>query len=99
MLSSAVREASGRAERAGSVRGPSGWPELVVDDRTVSGRTTNDRTTNDRAGGERYAGAGEPLLADLLSDPLTHSVMASDGVKHRHLMLVIAEVQARLNGA
>lgn len=47
----------------------------------------------------RFAGVEEPLLTDLLNDPLTQRVMASDGVKQQHLMLVIAEVQARLNGA
>ncbi|MBF0093593.1 MAG: hypothetical protein HQL33_03345 [Alphaproteobacteria bacterium] len=49
--------------------------------------------------GGRFAGAEEPLLSDLLSDPMTHRVMESDGVEQVHLMLVIAEVQARLNGA
>lgn len=47
----------------------------------------------------RFDGVEEPPLAELLNDPLTHRLMASDGVKERHLLLVIAEVQARLNGA
>ncbi|KAF0141891.1 MAG: hypothetical protein FD153_669 [Rhodospirillaceae bacterium] len=41
----------------------------------------------------------EPPLDDLLNDPLTHQLMASDGIKEKHLLLVIAEAQARLNGA
>lgn len=47
----------------------------------------------------RYADLEEPLLDELLNDPLTHRIMASDGVKEKHLLLVIAEAQARLNGA
>ncbi len=47
----------------------------------------------------RYADLEEPPLDDLLNDPLTHQLMASDGIKEKHLLLVIAEAQARLNGA
>ncbi|MFN3076234.1 MAG: hypothetical protein ABT940_05030 [Alphaproteobacteria bacterium] len=57
------------------------------------------RARHGTANHSRFSGAEEPMLSDLLSDPLTQSVMASDGVKQMHLLLVIAEVQARLNGA
>jgi hypothetical protein len=44
----------------------------------------------------RYAGNQEPDLADLLTDPLLHRLMASDGVHANHLIELIADVKVRL---
>lgn len=84
MSSNAVRESLARSERAAPVV------------RVLSGANTARKS---ECNGGSFAGAEEPLLSDLLNDPMTHQMMESDGVKQRHLMLVIAEVQARINGA
>jgi len=44
----------------------------------------------------RYAGNQEPDLADLLTDPMLHRLMASDGVHRDHLIDLIADVKVRL---
>jgi len=83
MLESAVRKSPGWKEDGGN-RGVSSF----VGERCARG-----------ANHSRYADLEEPLLADLLNDSLTHRLMVSDGVKEKHLLLVIVEAQARLNGA
>lgn len=38
----------------------------------------------------------EPLLHDLLDDPILQRLMLSDGIDRRHLLLVIDQVRSRL---
>jgi hypothetical protein len=45
----------------------------------------------------RYAGNQEPNLVDLLTDPMLHRLLASDGVKSDHLIELIADVRVRLS--
>lgn len=49
-----------------------------------------------RAPRTRYAGNQEPDLADLLTDPIMHRLLASDGVRSDHLIDLIADVKVRL---
>lgn len=44
----------------------------------------------------RFAGNQEPDLVDLLTDPLLHRLLASDGIKSDHLIDLIADVKVRL---
>ncbi len=44
----------------------------------------------------RFAGNQEPDLVELLTDPLLHRLLASDGVKSDHLIDLIADVKVRL---
>jgi hypothetical protein len=44
----------------------------------------------------RYAGNHEPELADMLTDPILHRLLASDGVRSEHLIDLIADVKVRL---
>ena len=74
-----------------------GWKEGEGNTRAVSSSARERRARG--ANYSRYADLEEPLLADLLNDSLTHRLMVSDGVKEKHLLLVIGEAQARLNGA
>ena len=90
MPSSAARE---KLKRPGPVGGKAGAPVAIP-----PGMFFNEPLVGGANDGP-FANAEEPLLSDLLNDPMTHQMMESDGVKQRHLMLVIAEVQARLNGA
>jgi hypothetical protein len=52
-----------------------------------------------RAEPDRFASNEEPSLDDLLADPLTRSLMASDGLRHESLMAEIEGLRARLAGA
>ena len=45
----------------------------------------------------RYAGNQEPDLIELLTDPMLHRLLASDGVKSDHLIELIADVKVRLS--
>lgn len=45
----------------------------------------------------RFAGNQEPDLAELLTDPMMHRLLASDGVKSDHLIDLIADVKVRLS--
>ena len=45
----------------------------------------------------RYAGNQEPDLADMLTDPILHRLLASDGVRSDHLIDLIADVKVRLS--
>lgn len=45
---------------------------------------------------ELFAANEEPSLDDLMADPLTVSIMVSDGVRHERLVHLIAETRARL---
>ena len=45
----------------------------------------------------RFAGNQEPELAELLTDPMMHRLLASDGVKSDHLIDLIADVKVRLS--
>jgi hypothetical protein len=45
----------------------------------------------------RFAGNQEPDLAELLTDPMLHRLLASDGVKSEHLIDLIADVKVRLS--
>jgi hypothetical protein len=40
---------------------------------------------------------GEPLLSELLDDPVTHAVMARDGVERSQLDALISNWQERLD--
>jgi hypothetical protein len=44
----------------------------------------------------RYAGNHEPDLADMLTDPIMHRLLASDGVRSDHLIDLIADVKVKL---
>lgn len=44
----------------------------------------------------RFAGNQEPELVDLLTDPMLHRLLASDGIKSDHLIDLIADVKVRL---
>jgi hypothetical protein len=44
----------------------------------------------------RFAGNQEPELAEILTDPMLHRLLASDGVKSDHLIDLIADVKVRL---
>lgn len=44
----------------------------------------------------RFAGNQEPDLAEILTDPMLHRLLASDGVKSDHLIDLIADVKVRL---
>ena len=50
-----------------------------------------------RTGRTRYAGNQEPDLADMLTDPILHRLLASDGVRSDHLIDLIADVKVRLS--
>ena len=45
----------------------------------------------------RYAGNQEPELVDLLTDPMMHRLLASDGIRSEHLIDLIADVKVRLS--
>lgn len=45
----------------------------------------------------RYAGNQEPDLVELLTDPMLHRLLASDGIKSDHLIELIADVKVRLS--
>jgi len=45
----------------------------------------------------RYAGNHEPELADMLTDPILHRLLASDGIRSDHLIDLIADVKVRLS--
>jgi hypothetical protein len=49
-----------------------------------------------RTARSRYAGNQEPDLADLLTDPIIHRLLASDGVRSDHLIELIADVKVKL---
>ena len=44
----------------------------------------------------RFAGNQEPELVELLTDPMLHRLLASDGIKSDHLIDLIADVKVRL---
>jgi hypothetical protein len=44
----------------------------------------------------RYAGNQEPDLVELLTDPMLHRLLASDGVKSDQLIELIADVKVRM---
>ena len=39
---------------------------------------------------------GEPKLHDIMNDPITHSLMASDGIERDHLVRILGEARAKL---
>jgi hypothetical protein len=43
-----------------------------------------------------YKDNREPALADLLTDPILHRLLSSDGVRQDHLIELIADVKVRL---
>ena len=45
----------------------------------------------------RFAGNQEPDLIELLTDPMMHRLLASDGIKSDHLIDLIADVKVRLS--
>jgi hypothetical protein len=49
-----------------------------------------------RAGRNGFAGNQEPDLDELLSDPIMHRLLASDGIGAEHLRALIADVKSRL---
>jgi len=44
----------------------------------------------------RFAGNQEPELVELLTDPMLHRLLASDGIKSDHLIDLIADIKVRL---
>jgi len=44
----------------------------------------------------RFSGNQEPDLAEILTDPMMHRLLASDGVKSDHLIDLIADIKVRL---
>ena len=42
------------------------------------------------------SGRGEPALHDIIEDPITRRLMASDGVRHDHLVKLLGEARAKL---
>ena len=44
----------------------------------------------------RYIDNQEPALADMLTDPILHRLLASDGVLSDHLIDLITDVKVRL---
>lgn len=44
----------------------------------------------------RYTENQEPALAEMLTDPILHRLLASDGVLSDHLIDLIADVKVRL---
>ena len=44
----------------------------------------------------RYTDNQEPALAEMLTDPILHRLLASDGVLSDHLIDLIADVKVRL---
>ena len=44
----------------------------------------------------RFGGNHEPELAEILTDPMLHRLLASDGVKSDQLIDLIADVKVRL---
>jgi len=44
----------------------------------------------------RFAGNQEPAIAEILTDPILHRLLASDGVRSDHLIDLIADVKVRL---
>lgn len=63
---------------------------------SMQGRSLPPLPERFRARPDRFAANEEPSLDDLLSDPLTASIMVSDGVRHERLVHLIAETRARL---
>lgn len=49
-----------------------------------------------RTARSKYAGNHEPDLADMLTDPIMHRLLASDGVRSDHLIDLIADVKVKL---
>ena len=49
-----------------------------------------------RAARTKYAGNQEPDLADMLTDPMLHRLLASDGIRTDHLIDLIADVKVKL---
>jgi len=43
-----------------------------------------------------FSGNQEPLVAELLTDPILHRLLASDGVRTDHLIDLIADVKVKL---
>ncbi len=44
----------------------------------------------------RFLGTEEPALAEIMDDPITRSLMASDRISLDHVMDVLREARARL---
>ena len=72
----------------------------------VIDRRVTDRAVPDRGGAPemragrvpRYGGVGEPPLEDLIADPMTRRLMASDRVGEGDLRAVIATARQALVG-
>ena len=45
---------------------------------------------------EPACGRGEPKLHDIIDDPITHRLMASDGIARDHLVQLLGEARAKL---
>lgn len=43
-----------------------------------------------------FSGADEPALGEMLTDPVLHRLLASDGVEKERLLSLIATVRSRL---
>jgi hypothetical protein len=39
---------------------------------------------------------GEPRLREIIDDPVTHRLMASDGIEHDHLIRLMNEARTKL---
>jgi hypothetical protein len=61
--------------------------------------TSTDMSTTERNRIETAVPQGEPALDDMLNDPLTRALMASDGVEAREIRILLAEVRDRYAAA
>ena len=68
-------------------------PASIVSEKTPIVGAVRSRA---RSAANRFAAREEPALGDLLDDPMTRRLMASDGVRLDHLMDVIAQAQSGL---
>jgi DNA-binding transcriptional regulator of glucitol operon len=69
-------------------------PPLMME--RVMLRTRDERITATQTSKGRSAFAAGPVLAELLSDPMTHQLMAADRVEYRQLEAVLQEASSQL---
>lgn len=56
----------------------------------------NSVTTRKAGWSTRFTGTEEPALADILDDPIMHSLMASDRTSRDHVMQMMRDMRSRL---
>lgn len=65
---------------------------------TATGMTRAVQVGLRRPQPDRFKANEEPSLDDLLADPLTHTLMASDGLPGDAVLAAIEQARARLSG-